>query len=295
MNLLQRLAREPLVHFILLGAGLFAAYALVNDGDSVSDRTIVVDRPALVNYLQYRAAAFEPEFFNAQYDALSEEQLAQLASAYVREEAMEREARALGLDEGDYVIKRRLIQKIEYLVADTDVSETPPDEAELEAYFEANKADFAVEAQYTFTHVFVDAERDHAGGDEAFANRLLSQLQARGAGFNDAPQFGDRFPYERNVVGKGLRYIANQFGPDFAAAIGQIDASEDWQGPIQSPFGYHLVLMSRVDPAHEPALEDVRDAVLAGVMEERRIRSREVLLDELVDQYDVRYEGVPAP
>ncbi|WP_169053460.1 peptidyl-prolyl cis-trans isomerase [Alteraurantiacibacter aquimixticola] len=295
---MRRLAREPLVHFVLLGVLLFAVYDVVNEDDALDpqSRVIEVDRETLINFLQYRSAAFEPGYFEAQYDALSEEQRAELARSYVREEAMAREAMALGLEENDYVIRRRLVQKIEYLVADTDIEPEPPTEDDLRAYFEEHRADFSLPAEYTFTHVFADAEIDRAGGPQAHARALLARLRADGANFNDAPSYGDRFPYQLNYVRQNLRPIADVFGPEFAAALDAMTPDETWQGPVMSRFGAHLVLLTDREQAREPSFEEVRAQVASAVLEDRRTNTREVLLDELVDQYDVRYaEGIPEP
>lgn len=297
MSALRRLAREPLFHFLLLGGLLFAVYDVMKGDDALDaqSRVITVDRDTLVEFLQYRSAAFEAGYFDAQFDALSEAQKAELARAFVREEAMAREARALGLDENDYVIRRRLVQKIEYLVTDADLDPDPPSEEDLRTYYEEHQDDFGLAAEFTFTHVFADAERDHPGGTEAYARDLLERLRMARAGFNDAPAFGDRFPYQRNLVRQNLRSIANIFGPEFAASIAALPEGEQWQGPVQSSFGYHLVMLTDRAEARLPPFEEVQAQVLAAVLEQRQSDTREALLDELVDQYDVRYEGVPPP
>jgi parvulin-like peptidyl-prolyl isomerase len=296
MDVLRRLLREPLIHFVLLGIALFAVYDVVSGDDALDpqSRVINVDRETLVEFMQYRSAAFEPEYFDTQFDALSEEQKAELARAYVREEAMAREARALGLDENDYVIRRRLVQKVEYLVADADLDPDPPSEEALRYYYGEHQADFGIPTEYTFTHVFADAEIARPGGPQAEARSLLARLRADGAAFNDAPAYGDRFPYQRNFVRQNLRPIDDIFGPEFAAALAQLTPGDSWQGPIMSRFGAHLVMLTTQQDARQPEFEEVRAQVLAAVLDERRSNTREALLNELVDQYDVRYgPGIP--
>ena len=96
MIIARRILRDPLIHFLLLGGLLFVLHAVIGNPDRREDdeKTIVVDREALLTFMQYRASAFEPEYFEAQFDALAPEQLQQLAQAYVQEEAMSREAQA---------------------------------------------------------------------------------------------------------------------------------------------------------------------------------------------------------
>ncbi len=297
MTILRLFLREPLAHFVLLGGLLFAAWSFLNPDDSLDadSRVITVDREQLLTFLQYRNAAFEPGYFEAQFDAMSDEQRALLAQNFVREEAMAREAMALGLDENDYVIRRRLIQKIEYLVTDVDLDPEPPSEEALRNYYDENLDDFRQDAEFTFTHVFIDAERDHPGGLAAEAQRVLASLRRADAGFNDAGLSGDRFPYQRNYVRQFLRPVANDFGPEFASSLAQLQPGETWQGPIASSFGLHLVMLTDRTAARVPDFAEVREVVREAVLERRRTDTREALLDELVEQYDVRYEGVPSP
>ena len=208
---------------------------------------------------------------------------------------MAREARALGLDRADYVIRRRLVQKIEYLVAGTDAPGDPPAEAELRDWFEGHKDQYRQDEEITFTHVFVDAEKQHEGGNDAYARRLLASLNARGTAFEEATTFGDRFPYQQNYVGRSPRFIANQFGGEFAEDMTRLSPGKTWQGPLRSQFGHHLVLLTRRSDPGEPAFEEVLDPVLADVMEERRRDAHEALIDDLLDQYRVAYDGIPQP
>lgn len=297
MTLLRATLREPLTHFALVGGLLFAAWSYYNPDDALDadSRIITVDREQLLTFLQYRNAAFEPGYFEAQYEAMSDEQRAQLARNFVREEAMVREAKALALDENDYVIRRRLIQKIEYLVSDVDLTPDPPSEEALRAYYDSHRGDFRQDAEFTFTHVFIDAERDHSGGPEREAQRVLAKLRAAGAGFNDATSYGDRFPYRRNYVRQFLRPVANDFGPEFAASLARLKPEDNWQGPIASNFGLHLMLLTERNEMRVPEFEEVRGQVREAVLEQRRAETREALLDELVEQYDIRYQGVSSP
>jgi hypothetical protein len=240
--------------------------------------------------MQYRSQAFEPGYFAAAYDAMSPAERQALVDAYVREEAMAREALTLGLDRADYVIRQRLIQKMLFL-ADGIAGELPtPGEAELKAYFEANSDIYRASGEMTFTHVFIDSEVRHAGGGKAEAERVKARLEARHAGFNDAPQYGDRFPYLQNYVGRSGEFVANQFGAAFAGALAKLAPSEHWQGPIQSQFGWHIVLLTRKSAAGLPDFETVRGRVEEDYRLEQADDARNAAIDDLVGQYDVRIE-----
>ena len=288
MKPIRSILRDPLIHFLLAGVVIYAAYAVWSEGQdprSQDERTIVADRETLIEYMQYRSSAFEPESFAAQYDALPPPQRDALADAYIREEAMVREARALGLDTSDYVIRQRLMQKVLFLMDGAGSAQAEPSEVELAGWYATRKVDYARAPELTFTHVFVDDEKQRPGGGEAEAMRLLEKLNADGAQFNDAPAYGDRFAFLQNYVGREPDFIANQFGNGFAEQIGLLQPSTRWQGPFRSDYGWHLVLLTRREEGGVPELDEVRDQVLADYRSERMGAERAQSLDELLGQY----------
>jgi parvulin-like peptidyl-prolyl isomerase len=230
---------------------------------------------------------------------MSPEERQQLVDSYVREEAMARQARAMGLDDVDYVIRQRLIQKILFLIDEASAEDAQPDEADLQAYFEANQELYRQASTVTFTHVFIDDEKTYAGGGEAEAQRVQARLAARNAGFNDATRFGDRFPYLQNYVGRSGEFIANQFGPDFSRSLMALEPSNSWQGPIRSEFGWHLVLLTQKAAAEMPTLADVRGQVLSDYVTERLSELRAESLDDLIDTFNVEIDlpagALPSP
>ncbi len=178
MNLVKRIVRDPLTHFLAGGGLLFAVFALLHGGDTTGTpdgKTIVVDRPALLNFMQYESAAFQPEVFSTKFDAMSAKDRKALVDDYVRQEALVREARAMGLDQGDYVIRRRVVQKMMYLMDDTATQTFNPSDADLQRYFQAHQDVYRNAATVTFTQVFVDndaeASRRRAEGGRAAEGR----------------------------------------------------------------------------------------------------------------------------
>ncbi|MCZ6589404.1 MAG: hypothetical protein O7B24_15825, partial [Alphaproteobacteria bacterium] len=115
--MLLKFVKDPLAHFLALGLGLFLLFAVLNPDEGGQDdpKQIRVDRDALLTLIQFRAKTFQPEMAEARLEALSQEQLQSLIDDYVREEALYREAISLGLDANDYIIKRRMIQKIDFI------------------------------------------------------------------------------------------------------------------------------------------------------------------------------------
>lgn len=267
----RRLDREPLVHFLAAGAALFAVLSFAGAG-SVEDAdatTIVVDRRALLNFMQYRSNAFEPEAFGAVLDSMTDEERQRLIDAYVEEEALYREAAALGLEQSDYIIRQRMVQKVEFLLGDVAFADSSIDEAELRAYYEANPESYVILPSLTFTHVFFDTEQRGEEEADAAARALLARLREEGAGFNDATEEGDRFPFLRNYVERTFNYVADHFGEEFAAALADVAPQDGWSGPFRSAYGLHLVLVSQRTERSIAPLEDVRERVEADFLRDR--------------------------
>src|SRR5262245_52323295 len=172
----RQILREPLLHFLLAGAVLFGIFHLVNPvaRDPLSDKTITVDKEGLLNFLQYRSKAFETEYFTQQLDAMSPEERQSLVDQYVEEEMLYREAKALGLEQGDYVIRQRLVQKMRYLIDDLTESGAAPSDAMLNDYLQKHRDIYTLEPSVTFTHVFVDTS---VHGDKA-AKEMAEHLKA---------------------------------------------------------------------------------------------------------------------
>lgn len=284
----SRWVREPLVHFVVAGAILFGAFALFRDDrGSVDDATtIVVDRRGLLTFLQYRANAFEPETFGAALDAMTDAEIEALIEAFVDEEVLYREARALGLEESDNVIRQRMVQKMSFLLADVAAADQAPDQAALEAYFAGNIEAYAIQPWATFTHVFFDAERRGAEGARTAAGAARRELNDSGALFNDAPRYGDRFPFSQNYVERTLEHIASHFGYEFVASIEPLEPSgSEWRGPFRSAYGEHVVLLTRRADRAYPELDEVRGDVERDYAAERE----NAALDEMTENLRARY------
>jgi hypothetical protein len=286
----RQILREPLLHFLLAGGILFGIFQLTNSAarDPLSDKTITVDKEGLLNFLQYRSKAFETEYFTQQLDAMSPEERKSLVDQYIEEEMLYREAKTLGLEQGDYVIRQRLVQKMRFLIDDLTEGGVVPDDTVLRQYLLKNKEIYALDPSVTFTHVFVDSA---IHGDEAarqMAERLKTELNSRGAGFNDAPRFGDRFPFHENYVERTLDYVQSHFGGAFVTELAKIAPSEKhWSGPLHSMHGYHLVLLTSRTEARLPELSEIRSQVAEDWERDRTQHARTQGLKRLSSEYKV--------
>lgn len=287
---MKSLLKEPLVHFLAAGVGLFVLFGLVNGGaDANGDaNVVVVDRDALLTFVQYRTKTFEPSVAAARLDKLSDVDLQLLVDDYVREEVLHREALALGLDSDDYVIRRRLVQKVEFITEGFAEATSEVDEAALRRYFDANKNDYYVEPYVTFTHVFFDIEDRPREQARALADKKLKELNADDVLFSDAPQHGERFLYHVNYVERTPEFVASHFGAEMAKALFALPANdEEWVGPFDSSYGTHLVMITTNEPGREPTLEEIKGRVIEDARRATiRERTKEAI-DDIVEAYDV--------
>ena len=165
----------------------------------------------------------------------------------------------------------------------------PIDEAELQRFFNENLDQYRVEPAITFTHVFIsDAKKGSAPNHaKILAQQTLEQLNAQQVPFVDAGKYGDRFLYNLNYVERTPAYVANHFGKDFAANLFQYQVTSEWQGPVASEYGYHLVLIKEKAAARVPTLTEVAPIVLADALRAQQRKARVSAVNELVQKYTV--------
>jgi len=291
---MAKLIKQPLLHFLVAGILIFAGYQwsapAVSDIENL-EKVIPIDRLALLNFMQFRAQAFQPELFSEQLDAMSESDLEKLIDDFVREEALYREALALGMDQGDYIIRQRLVQKVEFLLENMVNQSLVPDDAVIASWFDERRSDYQIDAVYTFTHIFFDAgER----GQEQAQQDALSLLNSANIGdiaFNDASQYGDRYPFLQNYVERTRDFVVNNFTEDFVARLDTLAPSDqDWAGPFESRYGFHLVMLrSKTDP-YIPAFEEIRERVLDDWRFESVLQNRREAEQQVIDAYEVRLD-----
>ena len=288
------LLRSPFVFFVVAGLVLFAVVKAFEDpaeGDRGGDAAIVVEREALLDFVQLRSGEADAGALAARWDRLDGAARRVWIDRFVREEALVREARRLGLDRDDDLIRRRLIQQMEFLVEAG--SDEPIDGTALEAAYEARSAEHRVPAILTFGHVFVrdpaaltpDASAEAA----ARAESLRAALDEEKVDFDGARARGDRFLYHRVYVDRTLDEVRAHFGPEMASALERLtpDAAR-WQGPIASQHGWHVVLLTRRTEARTPSLEEIRGTLAEALRRERREASVERGVDAIVGAYEVR-------
>ena len=275
---MKRILQEPLLHFLLLGAAIFLGYGFVSKGTSDEPGTIVITQ----GQIEHLATGFAKTWQRPP----TQEELSGLVEDHLKEEIYCREALALGLDKDDTVIRRRLRQKMEF-VSDDIAAQKEPTDAELETYLKTHADMFRIEQRLTFRQVYLNPQKrgEHLAEDAA---NLLAQLNQAGSQV-DASTQGDSFLLEHDFQALPARDIAKQFGEEFSAQLLTLKLGQ-WQGPIESGYGLHLLFVSDRTEGRLPALAEVRDAVRREWDNARRLEGNENFYQSLRQRYTVTIE-----
>ena len=280
MDQLKKLLRDPLIHFLVIGALIYAGYGLLDtDSDMEDTRTINI-------------SSGEIEALSDQWSRLwnrppTEAELAGILRKHVRTQILYREAKAMGLDAQDTVIERRLAQKVELLSRSLVVPAEPSDEV-LANWYSENTDRFRTADTYTLSQVFFDPDkRDDATLDDAQA--ALELLEGQASVPRDLSEYGDNSMLKNYYAGRSELDVRKTFGGGFTEKVIALSPGQ-WHGPILSGFGTHLVYLHGVTRQQAPALADIKSQVRDAWMEEQIETLSARFLDELVSRYEVVVE-----
>lgn len=274
---MKKLASEPLLHFLVIGALLFALNAWRGPKPSQAENGPRIEVNAAT--IERLCSGYERQFGQPP----DVEELRGLVAAHVREEVLCREALALGLERDDTIVRRRMAQKMEFLTADVTIA-APPDEAAVQRFFASQSARYVMPGRVSFRHVYFSKEK-RGSGIGAAAEEALASL-AKDA---SDESMGDSFLHGYAFAARESEEVATLFGADFAGALAA-QAPGEWQGPVASSYGLHLV---RVEERSEPLprkLDEVRATVERDLNEERRSTMNREIYEKLRERYTVEVD-----
>jgi hypothetical protein len=264
----RRWWREPLLHFVVLGGLAFFAHRVLFGAPS-SEYVAPEDAPI---------EQIREDWFSAKGARPSAEQEAALVQEWIEDEILYRRAIELGLDQNDTIVRRRMVQRMRFLLEDTSRIE-PPTDAQLRAWLERHPRKFALPANSTFTHVFFS--RGKRGAElGAAARSALVTLRSN----PDATVDGDPFFRGNTFEDATPAEIQRAFGQAFAESIDDLPLGQ-WSGPVKSSYGLHLVFVSSRTSAEAPKLDTVRDKVEQDWLQSERARLNEEALTKLRARY----------
>lgn len=264
MGIMRHWLKEPLVHFLIVGGLIFAGYTWLDLAPAHEPRMVRVTS-AEVSWLK--------ETWTRQWQRPPDDQeLRGLVTDYLKEKLLAHEARELGLDENDTVVRRRLAQKMEFLVQDT-ASLAEPVEDELRQVYASHRDNYTTPVHISFHQIYFKSESDASQG--------LKELQTSGTG-----DVGDPILLEREYIRTDEQTVTSLFGPKFAERVFTLEPGP-WQGPIESGYGFHLVRIGeRVPPELRP-FEEVRSQVVSEWHRSQQAKIQAQFFSELLKKYDI--------
>jgi peptidyl-prolyl cis-trans isomerase C len=281
----RRWLREPLLHFLLVGLVLFAVYRALNPA------AVEQEKRSRIELTEDDLRQLEVGWIAQWRRPPTPEEMRRLVVSKVREEILYREALALGLDKGDTIVKRRMAQKMEFLVE--DVSALPePSREELRAWFEKNAPRFTVAGRASFRHLYFSFDKR---GEQArvAAEGAIAKLVGHPADSPVAAALADPFMFQDYYSDRSADQVANVFGAKFTRSLFQLDPGS-WQGPIESGLGWHLVWVESMTPARVPAFEEVEPEVRSAWVAEQRAEFKRQAFEAMKAHYEVVLPGAPA-
>lgn len=277
------LYKQPLLHFLLLGGLLFIVSLYVDN--KASDPGVLVSRASFLEFIQSRNRGIDVQSAEQLLQNLSPQQQQALLTKHLEEEVLYQEALKLGLDKKDYVIKQRLIQKMDYLLEEPKTAEVSVSSDQLDAYFQRNAQRYYAPPRLTFSQVFI---ADSGSEGRTRAETVLEQLNQQQIGFEQGNRFGDRFAYFSHYIDRDPELIAAHFGRGFADQLATLSPSRNiWQGPLRSDHGWHLLNLVAYQEGAIPELKTIVERVRQDLRRERKAQQRQQRLARLIESYAI--------
>jgi len=275
-----KLLREPLLHFMFIGAAIYLLYGVFAEPlPEADDKTIVVT----AGEVEWMQTSWQKRWNRPptpqEFDGLIQQ--------YIKETVLYREALTMGLNQHDQVIRRRLAQKLEFLAKDL-VALTPPTEEELQSYFDEHLDRYQEPALYTFTQVFIDPDKR---GDTTLedAEAIKAKLIRQGDAIEDPGALGDDFMLQSYYPEKDAVEIQKLFGSGFTESLAKLSPGQ-WHGPVLSGYGVHLVYISSISEPPAPEFAALRERVVQDWTMERGEELNDKFYASLREQYTVIIE-----
>jgi hypothetical protein len=271
--------REPLLHFIVLGALVFVLYGFIGP-DEPADDEIVVTRGQQEHLVTAFTRTWQRPPTQAEFTGIVDD--------WIREEIAYREGLGMGLDTDDTIIRRRLRQKLEVLAEDI-VSMAEPTEEILQQYLEENQAAYTREPVYTLRQVYFSTDERGAMAAQDAEQALL--LLETDSALTNPEELGDPLSLPHRYVAKNDGFFAATFGKEFADGLRDLEPGT-WQGPIGSGYGLHLVLIEEFSAGRALTLEEAERDVRRDWANEQRVKGIDRLYDELRQRYTITVEAL---
>ncbi len=280
LHVLLHIVSEPLTHFLVAGCALFAAGHFYQE--ATSDNRIVVTSQHVAQLANEYAMQFGTAPAPLTLEALIRHD--------IHDEVLFRQGRALKLDQDDQIVRRRIVQKMQFLIQDLNAPAEPTD-AQLQVYYRAHIGHYVSPVRVTFSHIYFSSDR--GGGARARAQAVRATLSN---GVVRAPDRGDPFPDLYDFSAYEPEQVFRLFGhTPFADAVFSAPVGK-WEGPFRSGYGWHLIYIDAREPAKHPPLSAVRDTVRTDYLQTAQDQANKQAFDTLANRFTiVREDRKSAP
>jgi peptidyl-prolyl cis-trans isomerase C len=274
----RRWLREPLLQFLVIGGALFAVYGALNPQAVVPSQAnqIRLTRDDLRQMAMVWAAKWQRP--------PTPEEIHSLIENRIREEILYRESLALGLDQNDTIVRRRLAQKMEFLAEDTSAIRDPAAE-QLKLWFEENRASFTLPDRMSFRQVYFSPDQRGLGARDA-AVAALVKLVDKPADSPVVADLGDRFMFQDYYAERVPEQVASVFGTAFSQSLSGLTPGA-WRGPIESGLGWHLVFIDSITPGRVPQFDEIEPEVKAEWINAQRAEAKRKMFAAMRARYEV--------
>jgi len=280
-NFIHSIVREPLFHFFIIGGLIFLLYNLFGDHDYLPENNVIYVSNKTIDNLteQWSAQMGKP---------VTEDEIKGFIDKYIREEVLSREAKSLGLDDGDIVIKRRLVQKIDFM-SEGMIEMAPPSENELEEYYDANMEKYASPRLVSFAQVYLNTS-ENPGDAIQEAENLKKTLNGKNESPDNAHKYGSSFLLNSNFDNFSHEEVSNTFGNSELFNTIWEYPEDSWQGPVESGFGWHLIYVTGKTEKQISDLENLREIITIDLIDENRKKAKEQFIQELKSRYIIHLD-----
>ena len=275
--------REPLVHFLLLGALLFGVWQLAQGGRDASAPSKEIRLS--VEELSQIALVFQSQWRREP----TTEEFGRLVETRVQEEVLYREGLAMGLDKGDTIVKRRMAQKMQFLAEDVAAAREPTS-AELASWYEKNRGKFQQPPRVSFRHLYFSPDRRGSRAREDAADALAT-LAGQPGDSKLAASLADPFMFQDYYRERAPEFLGKELGPRFALTVPKLPPGS-WQGPVESGYGWHLVFVDALVPGRVPPFEEIEGDVRSAWLSDQKALAWEKAYKDMRSRYTVL---LPAP
>jgi len=272
---IERFLKAPFLHFLLIGLAIFISSSYIAERREI--HKIIIDKTVIAKL----TLAWQSQFGKIP----NSNELKIAMDDYIRQEVLVREAQQLGLNQDDEIIRRRLQQKMAFIIKDNIILQEP-DQATLESYFRKNAGKFTESPKVSFSHIYFNADDGHSEIARQRAVETLRSMEGKPVR-SRAPELGDHFMllYDYNNVGK--TEAQGLFGDSpFIDSLFTIK-EKIWSGPFRSGYGWHLVFVNRKLDKTIPALAEIKSKVIASYKNDQLEEMDNDAMEKLIKKYHV--------